>query len=187
MVTKCPLLNSTENCQECYLVEQMWDIEKLMDDITKAKTVSKSKFFYDGMTLQTIKSDTDLSRKYKQLLDLPLSDLNYKEKCYLILLLNGWGYQEIEHSRFIPQKTSKSDLSRGIYKYVKILTGKDKIEHPLFVKQYLEPEYRTRLVKDVTNIPKEDLKMSLTFKSLNQEQFEKLCIVLRELKQVNQD
>jgi hypothetical protein len=182
MVTGCSLSNtSMKDCQECDFVEQMWDIKKLIDDLNQVKAVCESYLFYDGMTLESIKSDADLSKKYQDYVAKYSSTLTEKEKCYLFLLLNGWGYEQFEKKRSIRIATVKSELSRGIYKYVKFLTSQDKIKHPLFVKEYLEPEYRTKVVRDIKNTPNNN-KISLTLESLSTEQLKILCSFIESIK-----
>jgi hypothetical protein len=183
----CPLLeNSQINCEDCAKVSIEWKILELIENLNIAKKISSKNYFPDEMTLEEIKTDLDLSKKYQQCLSEVSQLLTDKEICYVNLLLLGiGGHQEISKKLFLSESVIKSDLSQTIYKYVRRMTGK-KITNWAQVRLYLEKQYRTTILNpNQVNIPNQIINIQIQISNpVNQDKLNQLINLLKDMEKI---
>lgn len=137
----CPALKNKKICLECPEVEQEWHINKLLEEMAFAKGFIK-KYPYWEPTEEEFPN-----------LKVESKNLNDNEICSLFLLLKGWDTENISNKFY--RNNLKSEFSKGLYKYIKKLTGK-KITNWAQVRFYLEQAgFRKRYLVSVEQEPLE--------------------------------
>ncbi|MGD1914400.1 MAG: hypothetical protein ACFB2X_27270 [Rivularia sp. (in: cyanobacteria)] len=135
---KCPALNYKMNCSECPKVNHEWHIDRILQDLAKAKAEQD---FENGKIRDKLET----------------KELSPKQLCWLYLLLLGFSVEEIQDKLNRQQLTA--DLSKTLFKYVYIITKK-KINNWAQFRLYLE-RYGYR---KASLIEEETLEISLSIK-----------------------
>ena len=100
-------------CTVCPQADKDWDLDRLFSDMGFIKAI------LNRTNYESINDISDEDWEYGQ---QNRQELKPKEKCWLCLLLQGYDVEKIE--QYLALSHIKGDLSRGIYKWVYLLTEK---------------------------------------------------------------
>lgn len=167
----CPVLQN-KLCQICPKQEAEWDINRLLQDMARAKGIATTYEVTGDLTEEELNELT---------LDLPIQSIELKprEQCWLELLLAGFSVEQIE--KILNSSKLLPDISRTIYKYIKVITQK-KVTNWAQVRLYCEQEGYRKTIPNQILISQETLRIKIVITgNISEEKRQELIEKIRRL------